>query len=284
MCFIVPISVTNYEVKQNTVHLYLKCHLWILFSLILWGFVDKISLQVQYLAKLESICKTSTWSWQLWHMCLGIVRDNEIYENWVHVGVTCHNTTLSARTCFCDSQYHLPQNAGKANLLHRSLLGKIISGSWQGLWWRNWRHRPSEKVGWNKLLCPQPEGREEGAGGRKPLNCWSSTRSYKQPVSEMIFSTIKDKEGYMPGTDIPLGKQQIWKPGKAIFKCKLIGLRAWVNKRQHPQVTRENRQPPINSSTFSWVWLVCHSPQAALWLCIRRDMPEALPDSQTLCQ
>lgn len=132
LCFIVPILVTNYEVKQNAVHLHLKCHLCILFSLILWVFLGKISLQAQYLAKLEIICKNSTWSWQLWHMCLGIVRDKKIYENWVHVGVTCHNTTLSAYTCFCDSQYHLPQTAEKANLLHRSLLGKIFQDHGKG--------------------------------------------------------------------------------------------------------------------------------------------------------
>lgn len=76
--------------------------------------------------------QTSTWSWQLWHMRLGIVRDRKIYENWVHVGVTCHNTTLSACTCFCDSQYHLPQTAGKANLLRCSLLGKIFQDHGKG--------------------------------------------------------------------------------------------------------------------------------------------------------
>lgn len=99
-----------------------------------------------------------------------------------------------------------------------------------------------------------------------------------------FFSIIKEEEGCMPGTDIPLGKQQIWKPGTAIFKGKLIGLRAWVNKRQHPWVTRENRQPLRNSSTFSWVWLVCYSSRATLWLCLMWDVPKALHDSQTLCQ
>lgn len=131
-----------------------------------------------------------------------------------------------------------------------------ISGSRQGLRWRNRRRGASERVRSNEPQRPQSEGREERSGSRQSLSCWSSTRSYRHSRSEMIFSMIKEKEGYMPGTDTPLGKQQIWKPGKAIFKCKLIGLRAWVNKRQHPRVTRENRQPPINSSTFSWVWLV----------------------------
>lgn len=78
----------------------------------------------------------------------------------------------------------------------------------------------------------------------------------------------------MPGTDIPLGKWQTWKSGEVIFKCKLIGLRGWVNKKQHPQVTREKKQPPTNSSTF----------RAVLWLCVRQDIPEALHNSQTLCQ
>lgn len=47
-----------------------------------------------------------------------------------------------------------------------------------------------------------------------------------------------------------------------------------MNKKQHPQVTRENRQPPINSSTF----------RAVLWLSVRQDIPEGLHNSQTLCQ
>ena len=128
-----------------------------------------------------------------------------------------------------------------------------ISGSWQGLRWRNWRHKASERAGSDGPQWPWYEGKEEGSRSRQSLSCRSSTRSYQHSASEMIFSMIKEKEGYAPGTDIPQGKQQIWEPGKAIFKCKLIGLRAWVNKRQHPRVTRENRHPPINSSTFSWV-------------------------------
>lgn len=65
-------------------------------------------------------------------MRLGIVRDNEAYENWMHVGVACRTTTLAACTCCRDSRHHLPQTARKANLLHRSLLGKIFQDHGKG--------------------------------------------------------------------------------------------------------------------------------------------------------
>lgn len=54
-CFIVSILVTNYEVEQSAVHLYLKCHLQILFSLILEIILRKFP------------CKYSIWlSWRVY--------------------------------------------------------------------------------------------------------------------------------------------------------------------------------------------------------------------------
>lgn len=75
---------------------------------------------IQYLAKLESICKNSfgTYTWALSvairHMRTGCKKSHMQHHD------------PSCKHFFCDSLCHLTQTARKANLLHCSLLGKVF--------------------------------------------------------------------------------------------------------------------------------------------------------------
>lgn len=130
---IVATSYINYEVKWSAVYLYLRCHLWILFSLESWKrFPFKYSIWLSYrvhtqkqhliLTALSHVLRHCPCPLGIWELDRG--RHHKPQRN-----------THCACTCFHEPYYHLPQLVQKANLC----------GLWQG------RKKPGGRINWTTV-------------------------------------------------------------------------------------------------------------------------------------